>query len=299
MSGPSYPEEAIGEQLRSPPIRPLDLTGRERHLRSALTAMDRIGQAFARYARRSMPFLVRHHARIVAGTTQVSGTVETDPLEEPTFAIHVGPTDAQAWGSIVLNAYAVAITLEGALGGAPNANPVMPTGDPSPAQRALLNRVARSLAVDFCNALQEEVGLAWKPIPADANPAVIPTSSDAITLACPIEGLSFPAKIALMAAAEALEAAAREQGNDGDGVQTDPRLVDAMREVPVDLVAELGRVKMGLRRVLSLRVGDVIRLRTAVEDPVSVQVGGVEKFQAMPVLSRGQIAIEVRTRRPR
>jgi len=45
--------------------RPLDLSGRERQLRGAMIAMDRIGASFARYARRSMPFLVRNHARLL------------------------------------------------------------------------------------------------------------------------------------------------------------------------------------------------------------------------------------------
>jgi flagellar motor switch protein FliM len=51
-----------------------------------------------------------------------------------------------------------------------------------------------------------------------------------------------------------------------------------------------------LRRVLSLQPGQVLRLDTAVDDPVSVRVGGVKKFVGVPVISRGQLAVEVRGR---
>jgi flagellar motor switch protein FliM len=299
MTNPAYPEQEVGEQLRVAPVRPLDLTGRERHLRSAISTMDKIGQGFARYARRSMPFLVRQRARIVAGTTQVVGMSDVEPLEEPTFTVHVGPNETLPWGSVVLNAYAVAMTIEGALGGASNNQPIVPEGEFTPAQRALLIRVARSLAVDFCTVVQEEAGLAWKPLAPDTPPPTALTRGDVLQVGCTIDGLSIPARIALAASAEALEAAARERGIEGEAIQTDPRLLESMQQVPVEVVAELGRIQLGLRRILSLRVGDVLRLKTAVDDPVPLYVGGIEKFQAMPVLSRGQLAIEVRTRKNR
>jgi flagellar motor switch protein FliM len=69
--------------------------------------------------------------------------------------------------------------------------------------------------------------------------------------------------------------------------------------VPLEVVAELGRISIGLKKVLSFRVGDVVRLYTATDDPVSVRVGGVEKFLGMPILSRGQLAIEIRSRHER
>src|SRR6185295_18887936 len=54
-----------------PQIKRLDLTGRERQLRSAVVAMEKIGAAFARAARRSMPFLLRYKAHIVPGPVEV------------------------------------------------------------------------------------------------------------------------------------------------------------------------------------------------------------------------------------
>jgi flagellar motor switch protein FliM len=103
------------------------------------------------------------------------------------------------------------------------------------------------------------------------------------------------AVVAIVLSAEALEEAARE--HDEAPLQNgDPRVIEGMRDVPVQLVAELGSTTIGLRRVLSLKVGDVLRLPTAIDDAICVRVEGVKKFAAVPVACRGQIAIEIRGR---
>jgi flagellar motor switch protein FliM len=66
--------------------------------------------------------------------------------------------------------------------------------------------------------------------------------------------------------------------------------------VPVEVVAELGRVQLGLRRVLSLRPGEVLRLGAATDDLVQVRVAGIPKLYGVPVISRGQLSIQI-TRR--
>jgi len=75
----------------SRPVRPLDLSGRERQVRAAMTAMERIGNAFARYARRSLPFLARHHARIVPSVVELTAAANTAPPEAgPSFSVWLG-----------------------------------------------------------------------------------------------------------------------------------------------------------------------------------------------------------------
>jgi flagellar motor switch protein FliM len=283
-------------------VRPLDLSGRERQLRAAMTAMDRIGTAFVRYARRSMPFLARHRARIVATPVQIASMVTdaANPLPiGPSYAVRLGTKEGNAWATITLNSDAIALTLEGALGGAAGAAPVQLTApELTSAQRALISRVAQSLALDLATAVREEARLTMTILPSDATPPQAP-ATDSLEVVCQVEGMQVPASIVISASAEALEAAAREQANPGEGAPGDPRFLEAMQEVPLEVVAELGRISVGLKKVLSFRVGDVIRLYTATDDPVSVRVGGIEKFVGMPILSRGQLAIEIRARHER
>src|SRR3954468_19135353 len=64
---------ANGANGSSAPVRSLDLTGRDRQIKSALTALEKVAHAFARHARRTMPFLTRHRARIVPGSARIAG----------------------------------------------------------------------------------------------------------------------------------------------------------------------------------------------------------------------------------
>jgi flagellar motor switch protein FliM len=294
--------EGSGTERGEAAVRPLDLSGRERQLRAAMTAMDRIGAAFVRYARRSMPFLARHRARIVATPVQIASMMSdaANPLPTgPTYAVRLGTKEGNAWATITLNSDAIALTLEGALGGGMGATPVQLTApELTPAQRALISRVAQSLALDLATAVREEARLTMQILPPDSAPSQA-SSSDSLEVVCQVEGMQVPASMVISASAEALEASAREQANPGDGAHGDPRFLEAMQEVPLEVVAELGRISLGLKKVLSLRVGDVIRLYTATDDPVSVRVGGVEKFLGAPILSRGQLAIEIRSRHER
>jgi flagellar motor switch protein FliM len=279
------------------PVRPLDLSGRERQVRAAMTAMERIGIAFARYARRSLPFLARHHARIVPGAVQLVSTNEPPSTEGPTFSVWLGSDDPPARASVNLAGDAIALILEGALGGGGQLPMAPLSAELTPAQRALLARVVRSLALDLATAIREETKLVLIPLGADQSPPK--GGSDKVNLACQIEGLQAPAEIVISTNVEALEAAARLQGKGNESAPADPRLAEALREVPLDITAELGTVLIGLRRILTWRVGDVVRLRTATDEPVAVLVGGVKKFEGSPILSRGQLAIEIRQRHER
>jgi flagellar motor switch protein FliM len=95
--------------------------------------------------------------------------------------------------------------------------------------------------------------------------------------------------------AESLEAAIKEQAAE-DPDLGDPRFVEALHEVTVELTAELGRVTLGLRRLLTLQPGQILRLSTAVDDPAVLRIAGVTKFEGSPVVSRGQLGIQIKKR---
>jgi flagellar motor switch protein FliM len=281
------------------PVRPLDLSGRERQVRAAMTSMERIGTAFARYARRSLPFLARHHARIMPALVELVPTTMESLSGEggPRFSVLLGGEDGTVRASVTLAAEAVAIVIEGALGGGGQLPPAPLSAELTPAQRALLTRVGRSLALDLATAIREESKLVLVPLPLETPHPT--TGGDSLKLPCHIEGMQTPAVIEIATNAEALEAAARQQGQGPDSAPADPRLAEALREVPLDVVAELGTIAIGLRRILGWRVGDVVRLRTATDESVAVLVGGIKKFEGAPILSRGQLAIEIRQRHER
>jgi flagellar motor switch protein FliM len=281
-------------------VKPLDLTGRERHLRSAMEAMTRIGDRFARGARRSLPFLARRRDRLIASSVSLSGEAATQSSGiGPAFEVLFEGGEGSAWGSVWFNAPALGILLEGTLGGREGTTVIAFGADLTAAQRAVVTRIAKVVAQDFADAVKAEAGLelALKTASSRRRGEGLDSASlDGLRIDCTLEGDNSGAIIGIAIGAEALESAARKRDDADDPDLGHPHLLDTVQEIPVELAAELGRVKMGLRRVLSLKVGQVLRLPTATDDQVLVRVGGVAKFQGIPVVSRGQMSIEIKGR---
>ncbi|MFO0565948.1 MAG: FliM/FliN family flagellar motor switch protein [Polyangiaceae bacterium] len=281
-------------------LRPVDLTGRERHLRAAMQAMGSIASRFARAARRTLPFLVRRRARLATQPVALAAAhTELPGGEGPRFEVRLEAEDSGAWGSLVLNADALSVLLEASLGGGENTGSTPLGAELSLAQAALVARIARSLAADFALAVKNEAGLVLAVVSSrsvrsgDTGEA---GAVDGLFVDCSFEGVSESALLTISISAEALETAAREHAEEDQPVAADPRMAEAIADVAVEVVAELGTITLGLRQVLGLSVGQVLRLPTAIDDPVVVRVAGLRKFEATPVISRGQLSIQVKGR---
>ncbi len=299
MNSFAPPDPLMAARGMGPAVEQLDLTGAVSQVRSSLTTMDAVANAFARLARRSLPFLARYRTSIVPAP---AGLAPGDKLGElaggpPSFAILMTAKVGSGWGRMILDAGAIAALLDSALGGSPTIQSASAGAELTSAQRALVSRVGMSLAQDFSTALAAEGIVGVTLAPKDA-PELPPTakSGDIVHAVCQLEGLQNPAAIVLTVSPELIATSSRRAGKGQSEATHDPRMADALLDVPVEIVGELGRIKLSLRRVLGLCPGDVIRLDTAVDDPVTVRVGGKLKFEGTPVTSRGQMAIEVRSR---
>jgi flagellar motor switch protein FliM len=279
-------------------LRRVDLTGRERHLKGAMYAMSHVAQRFARGARKTLPFLVKRRARLVPEPVCIVDLGAERVVERgPVFEIVLEAAEGPAWACLTLGPEALSVMLEGALGGSEKNASSGIGADLTRAQAARVSKLARKLAEDFAEAVKSEVGLTLRPTSARSIPAGDERDAafaDGLRSECAFEGIAGDARISIAMGAEALESASKGEAESEEA--SDPRMAEAITEVPVEVVAELGRVRLGLRRVLSLEVGQVLRLATAVDDPVIVRVGGVEKFRGAPVISRGQLSVEIRGR---
>jgi flagellar motor switch protein FliM len=71
-------------------------------------------------------------------------------------------------------------------------------------------------------------------------------------------------------------------------------LKEKLATVDVDVVAEIGKIDVPIKDVLSLRVGDVIRLyNTRTEDPYSVNIGRKKKFLCRPGVIGRKMAVQI------
>ena len=290
---------AYSAERAEPALRSVDLTGRERHLRSAMNAMARVATSFTRAARRSLPFLVLRKSRLISQPVAIA-SAPGHGEESEALALHAlyEEEGGAAWAQVTLNDVALALVLEGALGALESKGAFSFGSELTLAQRALAARLIRGLGGDLLTALRGEVDVKLKLAQVFVSPADGVESGqhqDGLGVDCLIEGAPG-ALITIVVQAGALEAAARHEDEEEEPQQGDPRMPQIVQEVPVLIVAELGRLKVGLRSLLELQVGQVLRLSTAVDDPVRIEVEGLKKFFGSPVVSRGQLAVEIKGR---
>jgi len=71
-------------------------------------------------------------------------------------------------------------------------------------------------------------------------------------------------------------------------------LKDKLATVDVNVVAEIGKINIPVREVLSLQVGDVVRLyNTRIGDPYSLNIGNKRKFLCRPGVIGKKMAVQV------
>lgn len=77
----------------------------------------------------------------------------------------------------------------------------------------------------------------------------------------------------------------------------DLRVAATVREVHVNVVAELGRIKFKLGDLAKLRVGDTLRLDVPVDGDVDVRIESEVLFKGQPRTVGSQIAIQLTARK--
>lgn len=71
-------------------------------------------------------------------------------------------------------------------------------------------------------------------------------------------------------------------------------LKEKLADVDMDVVAEIGSVSLPIRDVLSLRVGDTVRLSNVrITDPITLSVGNKKKFLCQPGVIGKKMAVQV------
>jgi flagellar motor switch protein FliM len=71
-------------------------------------------------------------------------------------------------------------------------------------------------------------------------------------------------------------------------------LKDKLSTVDVNVVAEIGKIQVPVRDVLSLQTGDIVRLYSVrVGDPFSLSIGNKRKFLCRPGVIGKKIAVQV------
>lgn len=296
---------------KEPVIRPFEIGASDQsQLAGALAKLGQIAVLFCRELRRAAPFLARQRARVVVG----------EPLaDEEALALSGGPSflvklqgPEHVWAALHFDERAIIALVEGLFGGTTvdaEDDEALPQGSEGDAgrqvlgdtltlaQRALLRRLCGDMSSQLKALVAAQTGktLVVTELSSLKRAQAPELWPDAVAVDCRIEEVPHPWAIRLFMGSDALSKLCAEATGKRETVDS-PSMADAALRIPVTVIAELGRVTLKLSQVLGLRVGDTLRLPSAANDPVLVRVEGVPKFDAVPVISRGQVAVKIHSR---
>ena len=66
-----------------------------------------------------------------------------------------------------------------------------------------------------------------------------------------------------------------------------------IKKAKLDVIAKIGETKLTLGEILTLEVGDVIRLREHYDEPIKIEVNGKTKFLGKPGQFKGNYAVKI------
>jgi flagellar motor switch protein FliM len=259
-------------------------------VRRATTAVEQASPQLASALRRGMPFLARQGAQVALCFARAIPVGELlGDLPRPIHATHLVVSPVGARGAMVMDAGAIAMILDGVLGGNGTALPELNPSGLTPPQMALVSRVVDGVIHSLSEVLSRRLGIRFEARSPDGDDA----SSEAAPIACSFE-LGAGEKIGrvvLLVPKEALLAGGEDAQD--SAAQVDPRVASVVEQVELNLVAELARMRVTLRQLSNLRVGDTIRLEVPVGAAINVRADGYVVLRGHPTTSAGQIAIRV------
>jgi flagellar motor switch protein FliM len=294
-------------------IRPFEIGALDQNqLHGALFSLTQIATPFCRELRRAMPFLARQRARLVLSEAVLASDGTLPPATDgPSFLVTLEST-SDLWAALSFDGAAILALVEGLFGGA--SGEPEEEGDPEAreapdysqalgetltlAQRAMLKRLCGDIATRLVRLIEAQTGqtLSVTELTSLKRGEFPELAADALAVDCRIEGVPHPWAVRVFMGADALQKLTAQQDSATKDADAGPTMSQAATRIPVTVIAELGRVTLRLSQVLGLRVGDTLRLPSAANDPVLVRVEGVPKFDAVPVISRGQVAVKIQSR---
>lgn len=293
--------DAMGGSRKGPMAEPADLAAPERHLRNALRRGDQTAQDLARHLGRHMlqqlgtSVLLQELPAEIAPYTLVSSTVSPGSIVAPL----VTPRSPFA-GVIVVGPLLTAFYLDRRLG-APireDAAELHPRSD--------LGSVDRRLAQPLVKQFAEELGVRWCERRTAFRAEQVLRTPDDLPERPPVEPvLRLTVRTSFGPHSDEIvvvltPAAVRD--TIPDELPEPPRIPAAadtrhlgrrVATTAVEAVALLGSSKSTVREILALEKDDIVRLDTAPDSPTPVWVDGIPVLRGHPVVSHGNLAIEV------
>lgn len=292
-----------GSEESKTSAKEVELGSPEQRLRKSLTKADDVATDWAAEVRKVVRRMLGASALVrEASCDVVPYSVVAQSVVPGSTVCVVQTPDGAAGGFLVAGPGLTTFVLNRRLGGGAIAQ--ASAGDDV---RGFLSAVDRRIVRPFCDEVISGFVSAWGPSEVSlAVSEVLSRPSDMPRLGQFEPFLRVPLSVSLNpesseelslllggSAIRAPKVEAPQKAVDPATVGDKSRMVARISHAELELVAVLGHAQSTVRNVLQLRVGDVVRLHEAPDSPLQIFVEGQKKMIGVPVVSRGNIAVEV------
>lgn len=280
--------EALREGQRTPEsVRSLELCADDRLLRRALPEIDEAAAAAGDSLRLSFTRALRGAVTIAPQPAEIMLAEDAKALEERVggrIILTCEPGHIEI--PLLIDPQIVFLHVQREFGGDLSNEP-MARNALTGLERSLLSRLAPTL----CEGLGKGFAglglrLRVRNVAARATVAVTwPRQISVIALTWRLTVGSVTSNVNLLlppAVIESLRGRLHSERAGVKDVRWRTELVDQLRMVEIEVVAELGRVQSSLSRLMQLQIGDVLRLERSLTEQVPVVVDGRVKLRGRP-----------------
>jgi flagellar motor switch protein FliM len=258
--------------------------------------MARCGPPLVAALRRAVPFFTRRGIHPQPGAPEVMSSRElAAELAPPCYVVELAADPGGARAALCLDAGAIAFVLEGTLGGDGRRLPHLDPQGLTAAQRAFVARISDSIVAELSAALARALGVRLRRMPDRQGEKTVDGAMVAMSLEL-ADGDSIGApplgRIVIALSKHVLTGLAA-RGATERPARIDERVVRTLEETEVELVAELGRLKLSISDVSQLAVGTTLRLDVPVKGEIDVRVGDCALFRGQPTARGSQLAIRI------
>jgi len=291
-------DDAEGD--RGPKVTSYDLTSKSVMIQDEFSALEEVYDRFIRSARRQFSADLRRP--IDVGFVSAEGVSFHDFIQGFSFPtsfnfFNMEPLSGQAL--LALDASLVFSLIDCMFGG--DGKPYTQKRDFTPIEQRMMRRFVQQVLECFQESWGVVENLQMNLKKTETNPEFIHLYSPSdlvIVVVFEIIGEEFKGSLHICISYLMLDplkdklstSYLREKNRDhGWGRQ----FKNLLRQVPVEVVAELGDTRYSVRELLEMQCGDVLKIDAGPEDLITVKVADIPKYLGFPGVVKGNRAIEI------
>ncbi len=280
-----------------------DLTSQDKVVRGRMPTLDIVYERFIRAFRMNLSSQLRKLATLTIASTDTmkfGEFVNTLPL--PSCMSVIRFETLRGSGIVVLESKLAYALIDSFLGGTDRPYTKIEGKDFTAIELSIVKKVVQTAL--------EDLEKAWAPVTpmkigfvrTETNPqfvGIVPPSDIVIVTTFSVELENASGALSIVVPFSTLEPIRQKliSGFQQEIVETDHywanMIIRHMEETELDTSVELGKTEISLRQILSLKVGDVVPLRTDASAEIPVQVEGVTRFRGLFGASRGSRAVQL------